>query len=69
MTAASLLDLRHQRCEVCGQPCRATASSLPTIAWPPEQVPTRVCRGEPYVTATGVGTQAWGIHYDDDVAG
>ena len=50
-------------CLVCGQPCRATEAELPTASWPPEEVPTKVCRGTPFVTAAGMGSQAWGIHY------
>lgn len=50
-------------CLVCGQPCRATQATLPTASWPPGEVPTKVCRGTPYVTAEGNGSQAWGIHY------
>lgn len=51
------------RCLVCGQPCRATEATLPTASWPPEEVPTKVCRGTPFVTDEGKGSQAWGIHY------
>jgi hypothetical protein len=50
-------------CLVCGRPCRATQGALPTASWAPEAVPTKVCRGTPFVTAEGKGSQAWGIHY------
>ncbi len=33
--------------------------------WPPEARPTKVCRGIPFVTPEGKGSQAWGIHYGD----
>ena len=34
-------------------------------SWPPEARPTKVCRGIPFVTAEGKGSQAWGLHYSD----
>lgn len=52
-------------CQICGEPCRVSGAALPVYSWPPEDRPFKVCRGIPYVTALGQGSQAWGIHYRD----